>query len=68
MQMGRAWVAIEIGVFMETKGIQTLTQTFESYAQRTDDGVEYWLARDVQHLLGCTLFLTDRIDFYARPR
>jgi DNA-damage-inducible protein D len=37
---------------METKHIQTLTRTFESYAQRTDDGVEYWLARDVQHLLG----------------
>lgn len=39
---------------METKHIQTLTRTFESYAQRTDDGVEYWLARDVQHLLGYT--------------
>lgn len=39
---------------METKHIQTLTRTFESYAQRTDDGVEYWIARDVQHLLGYT--------------
>ncbi len=32
--------------------IKQLTETFEGHAQQTDDGVEYWLARDVQHLLG----------------
>lgn len=32
--------------------IQTLTATFEANAQQTETGVEYWLARDLQHLLG----------------
>jgi DNA-damage-inducible protein D len=29
-----------------------LTATFEGHAQRTENGVEFWLARDLQHLLG----------------
>lgn len=37
---------------MKTELIQTLTATFESRAQQTDGGVEYWLARDLQQLLG----------------
>ena len=37
---------------MELELVQTLTTTFESHAQQTDNGVEYWLARDIQHLLG----------------
>jgi DNA-damage-inducible protein D len=37
---------------MKTELIQQLTGTFEAHAQRTDSGVEYWLARDIQHLLG----------------
>ena len=37
---------------MKTELIQTLTSTFEAHAQQTDSGVEYWLARDMQHLLG----------------
>jgi DNA-damage-inducible protein D len=37
---------------METSQIHTLTETFEGHAQQTDNGVEYWLARDLQHLLG----------------
>lgn len=32
--------------------IQELTETFEDHAQQTENGVEYWLARDLQHLLG----------------
>ena len=32
--------------------VQTLTDTFEGHAQQTESGVEYWLARDIQHLLG----------------
>lgn len=32
--------------------VRTLTDTFEGHAQQTEDGVEYWLARDLQHLLG----------------
>lgn len=37
---------------MESPHIQVLTDTFEGHAQRLDTGVEYWLARDLQHLLG----------------
>lgn len=37
---------------MEPQQIQSLTCTFEGHAQRTETGVEYWLARDLQHLLG----------------
>ncbi|RLT91616.1 MULTISPECIES: DNA damage-inducible protein D [unclassified Ketobacter] len=37
---------------MEQHQIQSLTETFEGHAQETDNGVEYWLARDLQHLLG----------------
>ncbi len=37
---------------MKTDMIQSLTDTFEGHAQRTEQGVEYWLARDLQHLLG----------------
>ncbi len=29
-----------------------LTETFEGHAQQTETGVEYWLARDLQYLLG----------------
>jgi DNA-damage-inducible protein D len=37
---------------MNTELIQTLTSTFEAHAQQTEGGVEYWLARDLQELLG----------------
>ena len=37
---------------MKTEIIQTLTTTFEAHAQQTESGIEYWLARDLQHLLG----------------
>jgi DNA-damage-inducible protein D len=37
---------------MKTKIIQSLTNNFESYAHKTENGVEFWLARDLQQLLG----------------
>ena len=37
---------------MKKEIVQALTKTFEGHAQRTEGGVEYWLARDIQHLLG----------------
>ncbi|MCK7460031.1 DNA damage-inducible protein D [Idiomarina aminovorans] len=37
---------------MEQQQVQTLTTTFEGHAQQTETGVEFWLARDLQHLLG----------------
>jgi len=36
---------------METQLIHKLTATFESSSHQTDDGISFWLARDVQHLL-----------------
>jgi DNA-damage-inducible protein D len=39
---------------MKTDLIHQLTDTFEACAQQTGNGVEFWLARDVQHLLGYT--------------
>ena len=39
---------------MKTELVQTLTTTFEAHAQQTEGGVEYWLARDLQDLLGYT--------------
>ena len=37
---------------MKTELVQTLTATFEGHAQQAEDGIEYWLARGIQHLLG----------------
>lgn len=37
---------------MKKELIQSLTATFEAHAQQTEGGVEYWLARDLQYLLG----------------
>lgn len=37
---------------MEQRQIQALTTTFEAHAAHTDTGIEFWLARDLQHLLG----------------
>ncbi|HUY32321.1 MAG TPA: DNA damage-inducible protein D [Pirellulales bacterium] len=39
---------------MKTELVRQLTDTFEAHAQQTDGGVEFWLARDLQHLLGYT--------------
>jgi len=37
---------------MKKELVQNLTNTFEGHAQQTESGVEFWLARDIQHLLG----------------
>ena len=37
---------------MESNQVQMMTETFEGHAQQTETGVEYWLARDLQQLLG----------------
>lgn len=37
---------------MKTEVIHNLTDTFEGHAQQSDTGIEFWLARDLQHLLG----------------
>ena len=37
---------------MKKEVIRHLTQDFESYVNQTRNGIEFWLARDLQHLLG----------------
>ncbi len=37
---------------MQTEIIHSLTSSFESHANKTEDGQEFWLARDLQKLLG----------------
>jgi len=39
---------------MKTEIIQSLTSDLESHAKQTENGVEFWLARDLQDLLGYT--------------
>lgn len=39
---------------MKTSIIYSLTDNFESHANKTSDGVEFWMARDLQHLLTYT--------------
>jgi DNA-damage-inducible protein D len=37
---------------MKKEIIHRLTENFEDYLHHTEDGVEFWFARDLQHLLG----------------
>jgi DNA-damage-inducible protein D len=37
---------------MKTELIHSMTDSFEGHAQQTESGVEFWLARDLQYLLG----------------
>ena len=39
---------------MTSNTIQTLTSNFESFVNTTDEKIEFWFARDLQHLLGYT--------------
>ncbi len=39
---------------MKKEIIKSLTEDFESYANKTENGIEFWFARDLQHLLGYT--------------
>lgn len=39
---------------IEKELIFSLTENFEDFASTTEDNVEFWLARDLQHLLGYT--------------
>ena len=39
---------------MKKELVTTLTDNFELHAQQTESGIEYWLARDLQQLLGYT--------------
>ena len=39
---------------MKRELIESLTATFEDHSKTTQNGVEFWFARDLQHLLGYT--------------
>lgn len=39
---------------MEKELIKSLTENFESFAHESEQGVEFWFARDLQRLLGYT--------------
>lgn len=39
---------------MKSELIQSLTADFEAFVQKTEEGLEFWLARDLQKLLGYT--------------
>ncbi len=39
---------------MKKEIVKHLTEDFESYANQTENGIKFWLARDLQHLLGYT--------------
>jgi hypothetical protein len=39
---------------MKTELVHSLTRNFEAHANQTDTGIEFWLARDLQQLLGYT--------------
>jgi len=39
---------------MKKEIIQSLVNNFENYANKTKDGIGFWLARDLQQLLGYT--------------
>ena len=37
---------------MKKEIIYKLTENFEDFLHQTEDGIEFWFARDLQHLLG----------------
>ena len=37
---------------MKQEIIKSLTKNFESYVNKTENGIEFWFARDLQQLLG----------------
>ncbi len=39
---------------MKKEIVQSLTENFEAHAHKINEGIEFWLARDLQQLLGYT--------------
>jgi len=37
---------------MKSDLVKSLTDTFQDHSNTTDNGIEFWFARDIQHLLG----------------
>jgi DNA-damage-inducible protein D len=47
------WIQVK-GCSVKKALIKSLTDDFESYSNHTKDRIEFWFARDLQHLLGYT--------------
>jgi DNA-damage-inducible protein D len=39
---------------MKRELVKSLTDTFQEHSNTTDNGIEFWFARDIQHLMGYT--------------
>lgn len=39
---------------MKKEVIKSLAENFDSFANKTENNIEFWFARDLQHLLGYT--------------
>jgi DNA-damage-inducible protein D len=39
---------------MKSDPIKSLTNNFETSSYTTEEGIEFWLARDLQHVLDCS--------------
>lgn len=39
---------------MKKENIKSLTKNFEGYVNKTENGIEFWFARDLQYLFGYT--------------
>lgn len=39
---------------MKKELVKSLTDTFQDHSNNTENGIEFWFARDIQHLLGYT--------------
>ncbi|SIS83475.1 hypothetical protein [Chryseobacterium gambrini] len=37
---------------MKLETVESLTNSFEDFSHKTEEGIEFWLARDLQQLLG----------------
>lgn len=39
---------------MKKELVRSLTDSFQDHSHSTENGIEFWFARDIQHLLGYT--------------
>ena len=42
---------VKRAINMKKETVEYLTKDFESYTNKAEDGIEFWFARDLQHLL-----------------
>ena len=42
----------QVKLEMNSEIVKLLTESFEDHSRMTENGIEFWFARDLQHLLG----------------